>query len=81
MGNPFLDESAYLLALDPEEILEDRVVITIRNIGTIGEKLSSEHVEQRQVKSIDNSHPTPSVKTTYPTLQQERNQSSLSITS
>ena len=36
MGNPFLDESAYLLALDPEEILEDTVVRTIRYIETIG---------------------------------------------
>ena len=58
MGNPFLDESAYLLALDPEEILEDTVVITIRNIETIGEKLRSEHIEQRQVKSTTAiSHP------------------------
>ena len=51
MGNPFLDESAYLIALDPEEILEDTVVRNIRNIETIGEKLHSEYVEQRQVKS------------------------------
>ena len=58
IGNPFLDESAYLLALDPEEILEDTVVRTIRNIETIGEKLCSEHVEQRQVKSTTAiSHP------------------------
>ena len=51
MGNPFLDESAYLLALNPEEILEDTVVRTIKNIETIGDKLHSEYVEQRQVKS------------------------------
>ena len=59
MGNPFLDESAqYLLALDPEEILEDTVVRTIRNIETIGEKLHSEYVEQRQLKSTTAiSHP------------------------
>ena len=59
MRNPFLDESAqYLLALDPEEILEDTVVRTIRNIETIGEKLHSEYVEQRQVKSTTAiSHP------------------------
>ena len=58
MGNPFLDESAYLLALDPEEILDDTVVRTIRNIETIGEKLHSEYVEQRQVKSTTAiSHP------------------------
>ena len=47
-----------LLSLDPEEILEDTVVRTIRNIETIGEKLHSEHVEQRQVKSTSAiSHP------------------------
>ena len=58
MGNPFLAESAYLLALDPEEILEDTVVRTIRNIETIGEKLHSEYVEQKQVKSTTAiSHP------------------------
>ena len=58
MGNPFLDESAYLRALYPEEILEDTVVRTIRNIETIGEKLHSEYVEQRQVKSTTAiSHP------------------------
>ena len=58
MGNPLFDESAYLLALDPEEILEDTVVKTIRNIETIGEKLHSEYVEQRQVKSTTAiSHP------------------------
>ena len=58
MGNPLFDESAYLLALDPEEILEDTVVRTIRNIETIGEKLQSEYVEQRQVKSTTAiSHP------------------------
>ena len=58
MGNPFLDESAYLLSLDPEEILEDTVVRTIRNIETIGEKLHSEYVEQRVVKSTTAiSHP------------------------
>ena len=58
MGNPFLDESAYLLALDPEEIFEDTVVRTIRNIETIGEKVHSEYVEHRQVKSTTAiSHP------------------------
>ena len=58
IGNPFLDESAYLLALDPEEILEDTVVRTIRNIETIGEKLHSEYLEQKQVKSTTAiSHP------------------------
>ena len=50
MGNQFLDESAYLLALDPEELLDDTVVRTIRNIETIGEKLHSEYVEQRLAK-------------------------------
>ena len=59
IGNPFLDESAYLLALDTEEILEDTVVRTFRNIETIGEKLRSEHFEQRHVKSSTTaiSHP------------------------
>ena len=50
MGNPFLEESAYLLALDPEEILEGTVVRTIRNIERICDKLNIEYFEQRQVK-------------------------------
>ena len=51
MGNPFLMKVHICFISDPGEILEDIVVRTIRNIETIGEKLHSEYVEQRLVKS------------------------------
>ena len=51
MRNPLLDESTDLNALYSKGILEVTVVRTIRNIETIGEKLHSEHVEQRLVKA------------------------------
>ena len=53
MINPLLDGSTDLHALYSKcmPILEDTVVITIRNIETIGEKLHIQYVEQRLVKA------------------------------
>ena len=51
MGNPFLEESNYLLVLDTKDIMEP-VAVTVRKVETIGQEQYSKFVDERLSKCM-----------------------------
>ena len=57
MGNPFLEQSGYLLVLDTRDIMDTRVVETVRTIEKVGkeqyQEFAAKKLEERKTPLFD----------------------------